>query len=149
MAARCGKPNADTDPMNYALLKTVHQTAVVLSISGFTLRAAGALTGAPWVRQRLARTLPHLIDTVLLSSALGLAWTASLSPLHTPWLLAKIIALLVYIALGMVALRPGAIPALRVLCGLFAVLAFAYIASVAVFKTPWGLLSLLSLLSLK
>ena len=86
--------------MDYVFVKTVHQGAVVLSISGFFIRGLAALAGAGWVRGRAARTLPHIVDTVLLLSAVALAWMVRLSPLATPWLMAKIVGLLVYIALG-------------------------------------------------
>ena len=52
--------------MDYATLRLVHQAAVMLSISGFIARGLAALAGAAWVRGRVARTLPHVIDTVLL-----------------------------------------------------------------------------------
>ena len=86
--------------MDYVFVKTVHQGAVALSISGFFIRGLAALAGAGWVRGRAARTLPHIVDTVLLLSAVALAWMLRLSPLATPWLMAKIVGLLVYIALG-------------------------------------------------
>ena len=92
--------------MDYATLKLVHQGAVTLSIAGFFARGLGSLAGAAWVRGRAARTLPHVVDTVLLASAIGLAWLLQLNPLTTPWLAAKIAGLLAYIGLGMVALRP-------------------------------------------
>ena len=127
--------------MEYATLKLVHQTAVVLSISGFAARGIGALADAAWVRGRLARTLPHVVDTALLASALGLAWMLRLNPVATPWLLAKIVALLLYIALGMVALRPGLSPVLRAAALLAAFLCFAQIVAMAIAKSPAGLLT--------
>lgn len=126
--------------MDYALLKTVHQAAVVLSITGFVARGTGAMAGADWVRSRAAKSLPHVVDSVLLLSALGMAWVASFNPLATPWLLAKIVALLVYIGLGMVALKAGRPPALRVAAGVAAVFTVGYIVSVAVTKSPRGFL---------
>ena len=48
--------------MDYALIKTVHQGAVALSVAGFFARGAAALAGAAWVRSRAARTLPHVVD---------------------------------------------------------------------------------------
>jgi len=124
--------------MNYLLLKTVHQTAVVLSIAGFFARGVGALNGARWVQGRVAKTLPHLIDTVLLASAVALAWMASLSPLTTPWLMAKIGGLVVYVALGSLALRPALPHAWRRAAWLAALGTVAYIVSVAVLKSPLG-----------
>jgi uncharacterized membrane protein SirB2 len=127
--------------MNYPLLKTIHQIAVAASIAGFTARGLGSLADAAWVRRRPARTLPHVVDTVLLASALALAWTAALNPLTTPWLLAKVIGLLLYIGLGVVALRPSLPTAWRGCAWLLALATYGYIASVAISKTPFGFLS--------
>lgn len=129
--------------MDYLLLKAVHQTAVALSVTGFVVRGLASLQGAAWVHTRAARTLPHAVDTVLLLSALGLAWLAELNPLHTPWLLAKLIALPVYIGLGMLALRPTLPIAQRRAAWLAALLTLAYIVSVALRKTPLGCFGLL------
>ena len=127
--------------MDYAALKLVHQASVVLSIAGFMARGAASLAGAAWVRGRVARTLPHVVDTVLLASALGLAWALRLNPLDTPWLLAKIAGLLLYIALGMLALRSGLPMPLRVGAFAAALLCFAQIAAIAIGKSPAGLLA--------
>lgn len=128
--------------MDHATLKLIHQAAVALSIAGFFARGAAALSGAAWVRGRTARTLPHLVDTVLLASAIGLAWLLRLNPLSTPWLAAKIVGLLAYIALGMVALKPGRPLALRALAWVAALLCFAQIVAVAITKQAAGLLAL-------
>ncbi len=124
--------------MDYYILKSVHQTAVVLSFIGFAARGLGALTGAGWVRSRLARTLPHMVDSVLLLSAITLAWQLQANPTTTPWLLAKIVGLLIYIALGVVALRAGIKRPLRAMAWVGALLTFCYIASVAISKNPAG-----------
>jgi uncharacterized membrane protein SirB2 len=127
--------------MDYATLKLVHQTAVALSIGGFAVRGVAALLDARWLRSRAARTWPHVVDTVLLASALGLAWVLRLNPMTTPWLLAKIVGLLLYIGLGMVALRPGFPRALRAVALLAALLCFGQIAAMALNKSPAGLLA--------
>jgi len=129
--------------MDYLLVKLVHQTAVACSISGFFVRGAASLGGAAWVQARWAKKGAELIDTVLLLSALALAWTASLNPLHTPWLLAKIVALMLYIALGVLALRATLPRPLRLAAWLAALATVGYIASVALTKTPLGILTLL------
>lgn len=122
---------------HYLLLKSVHQAAAGLSLLGFFARVVGALMGAAWVRHRLARTLPHLVDSVLLAAALGMAWGASLHPLSTSRLQAKLAALVAYVLLGRLALRPGGPPARRAVAGALALGAAAYIVRVAVTKTPW------------
>ncbi len=126
--------------MDYATVKLVHQGAVALSLSGFALRGAGLLAGAAWARGRVAKRLPHLVDTVLLLSALLLAWMLRLNPMHAPWLMAKIIGLVLYVALGMLALRPGRPPALRVAAGVGALATVGWIVSVAITKSPLGFL---------
>lgn len=130
--------------MSYATLKLIHVGAVTVSLVGFVVRGLGALHNASWVRNRLARTLPHLVDTVLLLSAIGMLCIARLSPWEQPWLRAKIVGLLVYIALGSLALRPS--PVVRaprpdwvsVGAWIGALVVFGYIVSVAVTKNPWG-----------
>lgn len=129
--------------MDYVTLKLVHQSAVGLSIFGFLLRCTASLSGASWVRGKPARTLPHVLDTVLLASALGLAWILRLNPATTPWLLAKIIGLVVYVALGMVALKPGWSRKTRCIACLAAIACFAQIVATAITKDPAGLLALL------
>ena len=126
--------------MDYLAVKVVHQAAVALSLAGFFARGAGTLAGATWARGRIARSLPHVVDTVLLLSAVTLAWIARLNPLATPWLTAKIVGLLVYIALGMVALRPGLPRRTRATAWAAALLVFAYIVSVAITKNAAGFL---------
>lgn len=123
--------------MDYALIKTLHVSAAVLSITGFLARGLGALAGAQWVRSRAARSLPHVVDTVLLLCGLSLAWMLRLSPHAAPWLAAKLIALVVYIGLGMVALKPGRPVKLRAVALAGALLAVGYIVAVALGKQAW------------
>ncbi|HJV67636.1 SirB2 family protein [Ideonella sp.] len=124
--------------MDYFVVKTIHQSAVALSITGFFARGLGALMGARWVTSRAAKTLPHLVDTVLLLSALTLAWLLRLHPGNAPWLLAKVIGLLVYIGLGMVALKPQRPVPVRAAAWLGALATFGWIVSVALSKRPLG-----------
>jgi uncharacterized membrane protein SirB2 len=127
--------------MDYATVKLVHQAAVVMSVAGFVLRASASLAGARWVEGRVAKTLPHAIDTVLLASALTLAAWLHLNPLVTSWLAAKIVALLAYIGLGMLALKPARSRPQRCVAMLAAFASLAYIVSVAITKNPLPLAS--------
>jgi uncharacterized membrane protein SirB2 len=124
--------------MDYASLKLIHQSAVALSVTGFFIRGAASLGGAQWVSSRAAKTVPHLVDTVLLVSALLLAWTLRLTPDRAPWLLAKIIGLVVYVALGVVALRPGRSRHVRAAAWMRALLVVGWMVSVAITKSPLG-----------
>ena len=93
------------------------------------------------MRRRAARVLPHVIDTALLVSGIGLAWTLRLNPLATPWLLAKIVLLLIYIGLGIVALRGGLPRSVRLLAFAAALLCVAQIAAMALTKQLAGLMA--------
>ena len=124
--------------MDYVAIKTLHQTAVALSVTGFFARGAGSLLGATWVSGRLAKTLPHIVDSVLLASAVWLAWTLRLNPAQAPWLLAKIVGLLGYIGLGMVALKPARPVPVRAAAFVAALVTFGWIVSVAITKDPRG-----------
>ena len=124
--------------MDYFFVKTIHQGAVALSLTGFFARGLGSLQGAAWVRGRLAKSLPHVVDSVLLLSALTLAWMLRLNPAEAPWLMAKIIGLLLYIGLGLVALKPGRPLRVRATAWAAALLTFVWIASVAMTKNPLG-----------
>ena len=129
--------------MDYATVKLIHQSAVALSAIGFASRGWASLQGAAWVSSRSAKTLPHVVDTVLLASALTLAWMLRLNPVGSAWLTAKILGLLLYIALGMVALRPRFSLAVRALAWAAAMLVLGWIASVGLLKNPWGFFAFL------
>ena len=120
--------------MDYADLKLLHQTTVALSVTGFAARGLGSLSGAAWMQRRVHRIWPHLVDTLLLGSALVMAWMLRLNPLTTPWLAAKIAGLLLYIGLGMLALRPTKPLALRIAAWVAALAVFGWIVSVAITK---------------
>ena len=127
-------------PEAYTLLRHLHRLCAVLSIVGFGARWLGVMAGQAWTQRRLTKSLPHVIDTVLLLSALAMAFGAAISPADAPWLLTKIVLLLVYIGLGMVALRPARPAAQRVLAGVAALAVFGHIVAVAITKQPLVLL---------
>lgn len=128
--------------IDYLAVKAVHETAAALSFTGFFIRGVASFAGAAWVRGRAAKRWPHVVDSVLLASALTLAWMLGLDPIASPWLMAKIAGLVVYIALGLVALRPRFPLPLRAAAWLCALVVFAYIVSVAITKNPAGFFTL-------
>lgn len=94
------------------------------------------LRDSPSLQQKWLRFAPHTVDTVLLASAITLAWQLGISPLSAPWLDAKIMALLLYIAIGMVALKHGNTKRIRLFAWLAAQMVFFYMVSVAVTHDP-------------
>lgn len=127
--------------MEYVLLKHLHVTCVVISVSLFVLRGTLELMARPWRQWRLLRVAPHIVDTVLLTSALWLAWRIGQYPFVDAWLTAKVLALLAYILLGMRALGKSTPQGQRLPFFVAALLCVAYIVGVAFTRSPsWGLL---------
>ncbi len=124
----------------YNHVLTVHVSAVILSISGFIFRGILHFRGSDLVKRKWLKITPHIIDTVLIISAIILLIQNGLNLLTTPWLLAKLIALIFYIALGLIAFRFSKTTRVRMLAWSGAILLFAYICTVAVTKNPMVLL---------
>ena len=119
-------------------VKTVHVTFVALSFAGFFIRGIWMLKDSPLLQQKWVRISPQIVDTVLLVSAIILAVQLRMSPMEQPWLMAKIIALLTYIAVGLVALRLGRSKRTRLVAWLLGLVIFLYIVSVALSKSVLG-----------
>lgn len=113
------------------VVKLIHVTAVVLSFTGFQLRAIWMIVGSPLLTARVTRVLPHVIDTILLASALWLAWTIRQWPFVHGWLTAKVIGLVVYIVLGSIALKRGRTKRIRIAAWIAASAVFLYVVAVA------------------
>jgi uncharacterized membrane protein SirB2 len=124
--------------LSYLAIKQVHMSAAALSISLFLLRGFWMLRMPARLRQRWVKVIPHVVDTVLLGAALWMAWQLGAGA-RQPWLVAKIVGLLVYIVLGTIALKRGRTPRARALAFIGAILVFGYIVMVALTKTPWGI----------
>ena len=123
--------------IDYAAVKAIHVGAAAASIALFVVRGTWMLRSPERLRVPWVRVLPHVIDTVLLASALWLAWQIGFAA-NARWLGAKIVALLVYIALGTIALKRGRTRAIRLAALVGAVATFGYIVSVALTKSPLG-----------
>lgn len=128
--------------ISYLALKHLHVTAVVLSGSLFLGRGLLMLADSPRLSSRVLRVLPHVVDTVLLASAIALAVWSSQIPFVQAWLGAKVVALLLYIVLGSVALKRGRSKDIRSIAFVAALITFAYIVMVALTRNPfpWTLL---------
>ena len=125
--------------MDYLLIKTLHVSCVVISISLFLVRGTLQLQSRPWRDWRVLRRAPHIVDTVLLSSALWLAWRIGQYPLVDSWLTAKVLALLAYIFLGRLALGKKTPASQRPVFFAAALLSVSYIVGVALTHSPrWG-----------
>ena len=126
--------------MSYVAVKHVHVTAVVISLAFFALRGAWMLADSRLLQARVVRVAPHVVDTVLLASAVWLAVAVGQYPFVHGWITAKVLGLVAYVVLGTIALRRGRSRAVRAAALIGALATAAYIVGVALTKNaaPWS-----------
>jgi uncharacterized membrane protein SirB2 len=118
--------------MSYLAIKHLHMTCAALSGTFFFIRGIWMLLESPQLQQRWVKIAPHIIDTVLLASALTMAVWSSQYPFAQNWLTAKLLALVAYILLGTIALKRGKTKSVRATAFVAALAVFAYIVKVAI-----------------
>ena len=121
---------------NYALIKAVHVGCVLISAGLFIGRGIWLIQDPGKLAMRWVRTVPHMVDTLLLVSAILLSVGLQQYPFTHGWLTAKVVALLIYIGLGMVAIRPGRNRQIRIFSWFAALVVLAYIIIVAITHSP-------------
>ena len=112
-------------------LKYIHIGCAVLSGSGYFIRGLWMLRESPWLQKKWVKVVPHIIDTILLVSAIALTVQIQQYPLTHHWLTAKVVALLAYIVLGTIGIKRGKTRQVRIAAWLAAMGIFIYIVSVA------------------
>ena len=117
--------------MNYLAVKHIHITFAILSGSFFLLRGLWMLADSPLLQRRWVKVVPHVVDTLLLGSALVLVFWSGQYPFVQGWLTAKVLALIAYIVVGTIALKRGKTKGVRSFALLAALATFAYIVAVA------------------
>ncbi|SAL20915.1 SirB2 family protein [Caballeronia humi] len=127
----------------YFPLRALHMTCAGLSIAGFFLRWLWMLRDAPLLHKRATKIAPHIIDTLLLVSAILLVLIVGFEA-NAPWLSAKVAGLVVYIMLGTFALKRGRTKTARAVSGVLAIATFAFIVSVARSHDPLGFFRVLA-----
>jgi uncharacterized membrane protein SirB2 len=127
--------------VSYLVLKYVHVGAVVVSFGLFFLRGMWMMAAPEKLAVRWVRVVPHVIDTVLLVSAIALAAITAQYPFVQPWLTAKVLALPAYILLGTVAIRRGRTRRVRIVAWILAMTVFGYMVAAARVRVPfpWGI----------
>jgi uncharacterized membrane protein SirB2 len=121
----------------YPLVKHIHVGAVLASGGFFLLRGLWMMQESSLLNSKFVRVVPHIIDTVLLLSAIALVVYLGALPV---WVQVKIVALFVYVFLGVLSFRLAKSYTARVLGFFLALVVFAFIFSVAVTKNPHGFL---------
>jgi uncharacterized membrane protein SirB2 len=126
--------------MDYTALKTLHLATIALTLALFLLRGIWMMADSPRLKARWVRVVPHLNDTLLLASGIGLAVLLQQYPLVHGWLTAKLFALIAYIVLGTVALKRGKTKSQRIAAWIAALLVFGYMVAVARTHAPFPFL---------
>ena len=131
----------------YPQIKSIHIAAVFVSGLLFFIRGAALHVGMKWPMAAPLRSLTYVVDTILLTAAVTLAVILHQYPFVNSWLTVKVLLLVVYIALGTLALKRGSTRRTRVLCWVAALLVYVLIVSVARAHHPLGLFASLPALS--
>ena len=122
--------------MDYVALKLVHVGCVVLSYTLFVVCGVWMMRGSALLNARWVKIVPHVIDSVLLVSAVTMAVMIRQYPFVAPWITAKVLALFAYIMLGTMALKRGKTRRMRVAAWIAAQVVFIYIVAVALTRNP-------------
>ncbi|HKI74301.1 MAG TPA: SirB2 family protein [Pseudomonadales bacterium] len=122
----------------FPLILAIHVLSALVSICFFILRGIWMMMESRLLQKKFVRIAPHVIDTLLLASAIVLTILIGQYPFVNGWLTVKLIALIVYIGLGVVALRAGKTKGVRIVAFVAAILVFGFIVSVALTHNPLG-----------
>ncbi len=119
---------------SYLLIKYLHVSCALITLLSFSLRGYWMLIDSQLLQSKAAKSLPHIIDSLLLLTAITLVIMSRQYPTTTAWVSLKIGLLLLYIGLGTFALKRGRTRQIRTLCLLSALITLAAIFSVALLK---------------
>ena len=119
----------------YMALKHSHMLFALLSVLLLIVRFALLTKGSALLQTKFLKIVPHVVDTLLLLSAISLMMTLSQYPISTPWLTDKVVGVAAYILMGVVALK-GRTPMLRIMAFLGALGWLSLVVRVAITKTP-------------
>lgn len=120
----------------YPQIKHMHIMMVLLSGALFAVRGAGMLFGAKWPKASPLRWTSMAIDTTLLTAALMLLTVLPMAMFANGWLAMKLGLLVVYVVLGMLALKREH---LRPLLYTLALLTYGWMYSIARAHHPLGI----------
>ena len=123
----------------YLQILWTHVGCVIASGSLFFMRGCMMLAGLPAANHVALRRISVVIDSLLLAAAIALTTIIHQYPFVQAWLTVKVILLVVYIVLGVFALRRGRTRAIR--AGVFAatMIVFLFIVTVARTHAPIGI----------
>ena len=119
----------------YMALKHSHMLFIALSVTFLAVRFLLSLKSPALLQNKFLKIAPHVVDTFLLLTAIGLMLTIQQCPFQTPWLTDKLFGLFAYIGLAVMALK-GRTLLMRWVGFIGALSWLALVAKVAITKTP-------------
>lgn len=120
---------------NYLIFKHLHITAVALSGLLFMIRGLWLLQGSAQLQAKWVKITPHVVDTVLLCSAIAMLVVSQQFPV---WVHVKITLLVVYIGLGLMAFKKAKTQGQKLTFLLAAVAVYVFLISVGLTKSAAG-----------
>ncbi|KLV04691.1 SirB2 family protein [Photobacterium ganghwense] len=93
----------------YTAVKHLHMLAIALSVLLFVVRYGLMMADSPLNQKKFLKITPHVVDTVLLLTGVGLIFITGFMPFAPggEWLTQKLTCVLAYIALGVFTLKVG------------------------------------------
>jgi uncharacterized membrane protein SirB2 len=125
----------------YLQLRHAHITLAIVSVTIFTVRGLLMLAGSPRVNAPWVKYSSYTVDTLLLTAALMLTTIIHQFPFQTGWLTMKVVLLVVYVLLGVIALKRGQTRGIRAAAFVAALLTVGFLFSVARAHHPLGFLT--------
>ena len=117
------------------MIKLFHMSTAFISISFFLVRGIWVFRESPMMTKKWVKILPHVNDTILLTTATLLAINIQQYPFVHAWLTTKVTALIVYIVFGMFALKRAKEMKNKVVFFILALLTFSYIVGIALTRS--------------
>lgn len=114
------------------MLKSLHMLFILLSVGGFIARIMLAQFKPVCLQAKIAKIAPHVIDTILLLSGIGLVFQGNWMAGEYGWILSKLVMLFAYIGFGVMAMRTTGFK--RWAAFLLALASFGYILAIAISK---------------
>lgn len=121
----------------YSAFKHTHMLMAILSVSLFILRFVWLMRESAQLKRKWVKVLPHVIDTLLLLTAIGLL--IQIPWYQHAWLWEKLILVVCYIGFGFVTLKFAKQPTSQRIAFVSAMVCVLGIVHLAFHKTPFFL----------
>jgi uncharacterized membrane protein SirB2 len=114
-------------------------TAIAISVVLFFLRFYWLQRSSGMLQKKWVKVVPHIVDTVLLSSAAVLCFLIAQYPFVHGWITEKFIAVILYIVMGLIALKLGKTKRVQWIAFVGGIFWLMLIGKLAVLKQPFFL----------